>query len=139
MLQNRFKTIHMNTPRLGIPLFSNQEKSYGNGQWSANILTLKMMPHHLQRVLFMLEIPFETDTRGLRWIIRLSTGEEGGYCDGCVVKNRGVYGVGDHVCGDGFSEFCEPTIPREAVHEVPDVGDVSSFKAYAVGKEPLWD
>ena len=129
----------MNASRVGIPLFSNQEKCDRNSQWSANILTFKMIPHHLQRLLFMLEIPLETHFRGLRLIIGVSTGEEGGYREGCVVKNGRAHGVGDHVYGDGLSELCEPTIGGEAVHEVVDVGDVPSFEARAIGKEPFRD
>lgn len=87
----------------------------------------------------MLEIPLETDFRGLRLIIGVSTGEEGGYCEGCVVKNRRVHGVGDHVYADGLSELCEPTIGGEAVHEVVNVGDVPRFDARAIGKGPFRD
>ena len=87
----------------------------------------------------MLEIPLETDFRGLRLIMGVSTGEEGGYREGCVMKNGRVHGVGDHVHGDGLSELCEPTISGEAVYEVADVGEVPSFEASAIGKEPFSD
>src|SRR5271170_1011588 len=97
-----------------------------------------MIPHHSQRFLFMLEIPFETGLCGLRLIIGVSTGEEGGYGEGCVVKNGRVHGVVDHVYSDGLSELCEPSIGGEAVHKVMDVGNVPVFEARAVGKEPFW-
>src|ERR1700685_1548153 len=103
MLQNRFQTVHMNSSG-GIARFSNREECYSNSQWSVNILSLKLMSYQLQGLLFMLEIPFDADEGWLGLLKRFSTGEEGCYCEDCVVKDGGGHGVGYHVYGNGGNE-----------------------------------
>ena len=131
MLQHRFKTKYMYSSCIGVARFSNHEECYGSSQWAVNILILKMIPHHLQGFLFMLEISFDTDIGWLGLVTGVSTGEEGGYCEGCVVKNRDGHRLGDHVYGDGENE--------DAVDEVVDEGDILGFETGAVGKDPCRD
>jgi hypothetical protein len=79
----------------------------------------------------MLEIPFDADVGWMGLFQRFSTGEEGCYCEDCVVKNGGGHCVGYHVYGNGGNE--------EAIYEVVDEWYVLSFEPCAVAKDPFWD